>query len=71
MQVIEITDLVEARRARLAQYHGLPRALQLNGQTVTGSVRSVVMDASAEKWTVKLVATPPVVDRKYRLRRSA
>jgi hypothetical protein len=71
MQVIEITDLVEARRARLAQYHGLPRTLQLNGQTVTGSVKSVVMDVAAAKWTVKFVTTPPVIDKKYNLRRSA
>ncbi|MGM4919641.1 hypothetical protein [Tardiphaga sp. 813_E8_N1_3] len=68
MQVIEITDFVEARRARLAQYHGLPRALQLNGQTLTGSVKSIVMDASATKWTVRLVAAPPIVDKKYSLR---
>lgn len=71
MQVIEITDLVEARRARLAQYHGLPRALQLNGETFTGSVKSVVMDASAAKWTVRFVQTPPIVDKKYSLRRTA
>jgi hypothetical protein len=68
MQVIEITDLVEARRARLAQYHGLPRRVQLNGQTLTGSVKSVVMDASAAKWTVRIIETPPIVDRKYSLR---
>lgn len=68
MQVIEITDLVEARRARLAQYHGLPRVLQLNGQTLTGSVKSIVMDVSATKWTVRLVSAPPITDKKYSLR---
>lgn len=68
MQVIEITDLVEARRARLAQYHGLPRQVQLNGQTLTGSVKSVVMDASAAKWTIRIIETPPIVDKKYSLR---
>jgi hypothetical protein len=68
MQVIEITDLVEARRARLAQYHGMPRELQLNGQTLTGSVKSIVMDAAATKWTVRLVTAPPIINKKYSLR---
>jgi hypothetical protein len=70
MQVIEITDLVEARRARLAQYHGRPRALQLNGEILTGSVESVVMHASSATWTVRLLPAPPIVDRKYSLRRN-
>jgi hypothetical protein len=68
MQVIEITDLVEARRARLAQCHGLPREFQLNGQTLTGSVKSIVLDAGAKNWTVRLIAAPPITDKKYRLR---
>ena len=70
MQVEVISDLVEARRARLAQYHGLPRTFQLNGRAVTGSVKSVVPDPSLITWTVKFLPTAAIVDRKYDLRRA-
>src|SRR5882672_12151244 len=44
MQTIEITDPVEARRCRYAQYRGEKATLISNGMPVTGMVRSVKED---------------------------
>jgi hypothetical protein len=41
MLTIEITNLIEARRCRYAQYRGQKARLTLNGLPVTGMVRAV------------------------------
>ena len=64
---IELSDTVEARRAKMAQLQGSPRSLQLNSQAVHGSVRSVFKHSSKERWTVRIVATPPTGEWKYKL----
>jgi hypothetical protein len=62
MQTIEITDPVEARRARSAQYRGLRAQLVLKGSAFTGYVRSVQEDRSSEpkRWIVTVVAMQKV-----------
>ena len=57
MQTIEITDPLEARRCRYAQYRGERATLILNGLPVTGMVRSVKEDKSSTptRWTVTVV----------------
>jgi len=57
MQTIEITDPLEARRCRHAQYRGEKATLILNGLPVTGMVRSVQEDKSSTptRWTVTVV----------------
>ena len=57
MQTIEITDPSEARRCRFAQYRGHKAMLILNGEPVTGMIRSVKEDNSSTptRWTVKVV----------------
>ena len=57
MQAIEITDPVEARRSRYAQYVGRPATLMLNGMPVTGMVRSVMEVKSSQpmRWTVTVI----------------
>ena len=44
MQTIEITDPLEARRCRYAQYRGEKVGMILNGVPVTGMIRSVKED---------------------------
>jgi hypothetical protein len=57
MQTIEITNPIEARRCRYAQYRGEKATLMLNGLPVTGMVRSVREDASSTpmRWIVSVV----------------
>ena len=57
MQTIEITDPLEARRCRYAQYRGEMVRLMLNGLPVTGMVRSVKEDRSSNptRWTVTVI----------------
>jgi hypothetical protein len=57
MQIIEITDPIEARRCRYAQYRGEKASLMLNGLPVTGMVRSVKEDRSniPMRWIVSVV----------------
>jgi hypothetical protein len=57
MQTIEITDPLEARRCRYAQFRGEKATLILNGLPVTGMVRSVKEDKSSTptRWTVTVV----------------
>jgi hypothetical protein len=57
MQNIEITDPVEARRVRYAQYRGEKATVMLNGLRVTGMVRSVmeVQSSSPKRWIVSVV----------------
>ena len=57
MQTIEITDPLEARRCRYAQYRGERVRLMLNGLPVTGMIRSVKEDKSSTpaRWTVTVV----------------
>jgi hypothetical protein len=57
MQNIEITDPIEARRCRYAQYRGEKATLMLNGLPVTGMVRSVmeVVSSNPTRWIVSVV----------------
>jgi len=57
MQTIEITNPLEARRCRFAQYRGLKAKLVLNGEPVTGMIRAVKEDSSSTptRWTVTVV----------------
>ena len=57
MQSIEITDPIEARRCRFAQYKGRKATVMLNGLAVTGMVRSVKEHQSSNpvRWTVTVV----------------
>jgi len=57
MQIIEITDPVEARRCRYAQYRGERATVMLRGLPVTGMVRAVKEDRSSTpmRWLVSVV----------------
>jgi hypothetical protein len=57
MQNIEITDPVEARRVRYAQYRGEKATVMLNGQRVTGIVLSMleVKSSNPIRWIVSVV----------------
>ena len=57
MQTIEITDPLEARRCRYAQYRGEKARLKLNGLPITGMVRSEQEDNSSTptRWIVTVV----------------
>jgi hypothetical protein len=57
MQTIEITDQIEARRCRRAQYRGEKATVKLNGLPVTGMVRSVmeVKSSNPTRWIVSVV----------------
>jgi hypothetical protein len=57
MQAIDITDPIEARRCRFAQYRGLKATVMLNGLPVTGTVRSVmeVKSSNPMRWTVTVI----------------
>jgi hypothetical protein len=57
MQPVEITNPIEARRCRFAQYRGLTATVMLNGLPVTGMVRSVREHQSSNpmRWTVTVV----------------
>jgi hypothetical protein len=57
MQPIDITDPIEARRCRFAQYRGLKATVMLNGMPVTGMVRSVmeVKSSNPMRWTVTVI----------------
>jgi hypothetical protein len=54
MLTIEITNPIEARRCRYAQYRGQKARLMLNGSPVTGMVCAVKEDRSSTptRWTV-------------------
>jgi hypothetical protein len=58
MQTIEITDPLEARRCRYAQYRGEKVRMILNGVPVIGMIRSVMEDKSSTptRWTVTVVS---------------
>jgi hypothetical protein len=58
--VIEVTNLLEARRAKYSQYANTGKAISLNGQMVSGLVRSVVAvpAASPTKWVVTFYQNP-------------
>jgi hypothetical protein len=58
MQTIEITDPIEARRGRYAQFRGVKAALILNGLPITGMVRSVmeVKSSNPTRWIVSVIA---------------
>jgi len=57
MQTIEITNPIEARRCRFAQYRGEKATVMLNGLPVTGMVRSVKEDSSSSptRWIVSVL----------------
>jgi hypothetical protein len=54
MQSIDISDPIEARRCRFAQYRGMKATVMLNGLPVTGMVRSV-KEHHPMRWTVTVV----------------
>lgn len=58
MHIIEVTDPLEARRARTAQYSGLHKTLSLGGHTINGWVKSVSADPTTPKWIVTEIPTP-------------
>ena len=60
MLEFEVTDFVEARRARFAQYSGIEKTLRLSGKTIAGVVTSVFEDRSEAlpKWIVKVLPAP-------------
>jgi hypothetical protein len=67
MQSFEITDPIEARRSRFAQFRGQKATVMLNGLPITGMVRSVKEHQSSNpiRWTVTVVpkagrASPPL-----------
>jgi hypothetical protein len=57
MQTVEITDLIEARRCRRAQFRGEKATVMLNGLPVTGMVRPVmeVKSSNPMRWIVSVV----------------
>jgi hypothetical protein len=57
MQIIEITDPLDARRCRYAQYRGEKVRMILHGVPVTGTIRSIKEDQSSSptRWTVTVV----------------
>jgi hypothetical protein len=57
MQTIEITDRIEARRCRRAQYRGEKATVMLNRLLVAGMVRSVMEVKSSDptRWIVSVV----------------
>jgi hypothetical protein len=57
METIEITNSIEARRCRYAQYRGEKATLILNGRPVTGMVRSIkeVESSKPVRWIVSVV----------------
>jgi hypothetical protein len=54
VEVIEISNPLEAQRCRRAQYSGLPTRISLNGATVRGVVRSVKEETGA-RWKVTII----------------
>jgi hypothetical protein len=56
-ETIEITDPVEARRCRRAQFRGEKATVMLNGLRVTRMVRSVmeVKSSNPTRWIVSVV----------------
>ena len=54
VQVFEVTDPIDVRRAKYAQYGGAVKAIRLGSQTVTGIIRSVVAVPASkpERWIV-------------------
>ena len=60
MLEFEVTDLVDARRARFAQYSGIEKSFRLGGQMVAGVVTSVFEDRShaLPKWIVRVRPAP-------------
>jgi hypothetical protein len=77
MQSIEITDPIEARRCRFAQFKGQKATVMLNGLPVTGMVRSVKEHQSSNpmRWTVTVVPkqgmASPIVSYRSTKQRSA
>jgi hypothetical protein len=56
MQTIEITDSIEIRRCRYAQYRGEKTTLILNGRPVTGMARSIREVESSKHGTLDCVS---------------
>jgi len=51
MQMLETTDLKEARRCRIAQFSGTSRTLKVGDTSITGFVRSIREDRSGAQPT--------------------
>lgn len=72
--VIEVTDLIEARRAKFAQYSGVDKTLMLAGQMIVGVVKAVseVRSGASLKWIVSIALTPerkPFAKADFRMRK--
>lgn len=64
MPAIELTDVVEARRAKRALLTGRVASLRLDGQCVTGIVHSVLqVSRVAPRWVVAFEAVRAAKDR--------
>lgn len=57
---IIVTNPIEARRARIAQFQVRVATFELAGQTVCGIVQSVVLDPAGTnpRWIVRLLPKP-------------
>jgi hypothetical protein len=59
VHVVEITDPLEARRAKYAQYSGYEKTLTLGSRVFRGRVQSVSQDYSDPlKWVVRIISSP-------------
>jgi hypothetical protein len=54
MDVIEVTDPIEARRARIAQFQARASTMDIAGYTVYGIVQSVMKVANRQAWEVRI-----------------
>jgi hypothetical protein len=61
MFTFETADEKEVRRLRIAQFNGRAATIRSGDTTVTGTVRSVLENASSvpPRWTITLVPAPP------------
>jgi hypothetical protein len=60
MQMLETTDVKEARRSRIAQFSGRAATLKVGGSSITGVVRAVKEDKTGEtpRWIVTVLSRP-------------
>lgn len=64
----KIMDPVEVRRARMAQYQNRSGSICLNGDTLFGSVVSVIQDASNQEICIVKFLSVPQPSQKPRAR---
>lgn len=54
VDIIEVTDPIEARRARMAQLQARALTMDIAGRTVYGFVQSVMKVANRTAWEVRI-----------------